>query len=258
MLNKVRTIKNILPSVLIFALIIFIGFPVARAQSVPTMSLGNVYDAQYGVALEIPVSISDMPELAMIQFCLRFDSEKITYSSFRTGSLLSGQGTPTINSNNPGKLYFVWDSTEALSGSGQIGTFVFTVNADTVGNTDVSIDMDEEIVFADTAYHILNPEFVTSNIVIFDFCFPINLTEIEDEAFVGSNVGFVRLNERISKIGARAFAGCKNLCYIVIPTDAIIDRSAFDGIVGLTIIGINGSDAEMIALENDYTFISLS
>ena len=256
MLNK-ATVKKILPGVLAFVLIVAIGFPTVQAQSVPALSLGSVYDAQQGTVLEIPVTISDMPSLAMIQFCLRYDSEKLTYSDFLEGELLAGQEEPTFNSKNAGKLYFVWDSTEPLSGSGKIGTFIFQIKDSAVGSTDVCIDPDEEIVFADDTYNNFTPAFISGKIAIFDFCLPVDLTVIAREAFAGSDARFVRLSENLESIGPRAFADCSNLSCIVIPSDAAISSTAFDGVQDLTVIGKTGSAAETIASENGFTFIAL-
>ena len=256
MLNQ-ACVRGILSCVLIFAFITASGGAVAEADSLPTMTLGSVYNAQSGNAVEVPVSISDMPDLAMVQFCIRYDSEKLTYSGFRAGEMLVGQGAPTINSRNAGKLYFVWDSTEVLPDSGCLGTFLFQTKDTAGGSADICIDTEEDIVFADSTFDVLTPTFVSGKIVIFNFCLPVGLTEISEEAFAGSDVRFVRLSENIERIGPRAFADCSNLSCIVIPSNAEINSTAFNGVTDLIIIGKTGTTAEAIASANHFEFIAL-
>ena len=63
-----------------------------------------------------------------------------------------------------------------------------------------------------------------------DFVLPDGLTEIEEEAFAGAAARFVKLPDSLASVGPRAFAGCTELQYIVIP-DYLnqIDFSAFEG-----------------------------
>ena len=92
-----------------------------------------------------------------------------------------------------------------------------------------------------------------------DFVLPDALTEIGEEAFANCGFTYVKLPENTDTIGKNAFANCPNLKYIYIPKDCLwIDRYAFTGVTGLTILGVPGSYAQTYASGKGFTFIPAS
>ena len=82
--------------------------------------------------------------------------------------------------------------------------------------------------------------------------------EIDEEAFTGAVFTFIKLPDNAVRIGPRAFADCPKLTYIVILADVTeIDASAFDGVEGLTIIGVPDTRAETYAQEKNISFLPL-
>ena len=71
---------------------------------------------------------------------------------------------------------------------------------------------------------------------IFELVLPNNLTTIEAEAFDGSSINSVKLQDKVTSIGSRAFADCGKLKQIYIPASVTsIAADAFEGTRGLTI-----------------------
>ncbi len=88
-----------------------------------------------------------------------------------------------------------------------------------------------------------------------DFVLPAALTTIDAEAFAGGAFSYVKLSDKTTSIGARAFADCPNLRYVYIPEATTgIAGDAFSGVDGLTILGRSGSYAEFFAQKNGYAF----
>ena len=60
-------------------------------------------------------------------------------------------------------------------------------------------------------------------------------------------------------IGPRAFAACPNLLYIHIPAQVKdISADAFEGLTGLTILGVDGSTAETYARNHGLSFMAIT
>ena len=99
---------------------------------------------------------------------------------------------------------------------------------------------------------------VTLHCIAPDFILPASLTEIESEAFANCAFTYVKLSENTDTIGKNAFANCRNLKYIYIPEGCLwIDRYAFTGVTGLTILGVDGSYAKTYAGARGFDFIAV-
>lgn len=91
-----------------------------------------------------------------------------------------------------------------------------------------------------------------------DFILPASLSEIGAEAFRKGVFTCVKLSDSTEKIGAYAFADCKDLQYIFIPNKtADINLNAFGNLNGLTILGKSESTAEAFASAHNYTFVAI-
>ena len=64
---------------------------------------------------------------------------------------------------------------------------------------------------------------------------PGMLTEIDEEAFEGIAAEAVIIPEGCESVGARAFANCKQLKYVLVPAGTSIDDSAFEGCGGVVV-----------------------
>ena len=91
-----------------------------------------------------------------------------------------------------------------------------------------------------------------------DFGLPDDLRSIGAEAFSGSFC-YAWVPENQVSIGPRAFANCPNLLYIHIPARVKdISENAFEGLTGLTILGVHGSTAETYARSHGLSFMSIT
>ena len=257
-MKHVVTSRRILGFLLVLTVLIGANGAIAYADSGPVLTVGSAYNTSPGDIVEIPITIMNMNDLLMMQFALSYDQTYMNYLGYQNGPLLEYQVEPTVNASTPGKIYYVWDSTESLPDSGTVVTFQFKVTDSAVRNAEICIDENEEIFFADSDYQIISPSFVAGHIVIFDFCLPIALETIGESAFEGGAFGFIRLSDNTKSIGPRAFADCSNLAYIIIPENtATINSNAFDGVSGLTILGVPKSRAESFALEKGFSFVAI-
>ena len=85
---------------------------------------------------------------------------------------------------------------------------------------------------------------------------PGMLETIEEEAFAGATFTHVYLGNRVSAIGARAFADCAMLAYIYIPASVeSIDENTFQGDGDFIIGCAEGSAAEQFARDNGIDYI---
>ena len=91
-----------------------------------------------------------------------------------------------------------------------------------------------------------------------DSILPEDLTEIEEEAFLGSAFRHVVLSEQTESIGAFAFADCQDLLCVRIPNGTIsIDSQAFGDLTGLVIFGVPGGTAEAFAQAHGFFFLPI-
>ncbi|MBQ6927161.1 MAG: leucine-rich repeat protein [Oscillospiraceae bacterium] len=89
-----------------------------------------------------------------------------------------------------------------------------------------------------------------------DLVLPADLTEIGSEAFRKAACTYVMLSDKVTAIGARAFADCPNLAFVHIPAATTdISPDAFSGTQDLTILGQAGSYAETYANEHGFGFM---
>ena len=79
---------------------------------------------------------------------------------------------------------------------------------------------------------------------------PAELTSLEEEAFANSAAEEIILGDQVERIGAKAFADCKNLALITLPDDVQIGEKAFDGSTQLTILCSEDSTGQAYAVEN--------
>lgn len=89
-----------------------------------------------------------------------------------------------------------------------------------------------------------------------DFVLPAGLTQIGEEAFSGGAFTCVVVPANVGEISSRAFADCPQLRMIEIKNpNAVIARTAFSGVSGLTIIAPPGSTAETFARARGFGFL---
>lgn len=88
---------------------------------------------------------------------------------------------------------------------------------------------------------------------------PSSLQEIDEEIFEGGNFEYVRLPEGAKRIRNRAFANCKRLISIYIPSATTsIAEDAFNGCPdNMTIFGLQGSYAEFYAEKYGFEFVEI-
>lgn len=90
------------------------------------------------------------------------------------------------------------------------------------------------------------------------FMMPSELTQIDDEAFAGIPVTYLKLPESLQTIGSMAFTECPNLAQVFIPaTVNTIASDAFEGSFFVSIVGYQNTAAEAFATNQGIPFIAL-
>lgn len=124
-----------------------------------------------------------------------------------------------------------------------IGTGAFgaceTLTAISVNSTNTVYSSNEGVLF-DKSQSLLHtyPGGKTGT-----FAVPATVTKINDEAFYGSNVAAVAMNDKTQSIGDKAFNSCKELTSIDIPSSvSTIGQSAFENSSKLEAINVSGSN----------------
>ena len=121
----------------------------AFAEEQAVLSLGLKRD---GEVYSVSVRISGNTEPEMLQFCLRYDDEKLELKSVSAGDALLGMPAPTISDNEPGYVYFVWDALKPLS-DGILMELSFSVRESADGSTSIYFDKEYETIAADSDYN---------------------------------------------------------------------------------------------------------
>ena len=89
-----------------------------------------------------------------------------------------------------------------------------------------------------------------------DFTLPQSLTLIEESAFEGIAAEIVEVSAQVVAIEARAFADCKALPEIHIPSTVLkVDDHALDGCENVTVYGEKGTEAERFAKAAGFEFV---
>ena len=89
------------------------------------------------------------------------------------------------------------------------------------------------------------------------FVLPVSLLLIEDEAFEGTAVGMLVIQDGLQRIGDRAFSDMPNLRAVYIPpSTTFIGKRAFPNNKDLAIYGVKGSYAEKWAGRHQIVFVA--
>ena len=91
-----------------------------------------------------------------------------------------------------------------------------------------------------------------------DFITPSGLSAIDDEAFSGIGVQYIKLSDRVASIGKNAFVNCVHLKQIFIPSSVtLIGENAIPNTGNIDIVGFKNTEAESYALNHSIHFIAL-
>lgn len=179
------------------------------------LTIGTDVMAAPGETVDIPIIVSGMSDLAVIQFALTYDPEILEYLDYTVGDLISGQNE-LLDNPTTGEYYFVWiNDTVLQADAGTVTTLHFRVK-DT-GAVSLDVDEGEEFVFASivggSTYNYYNPTIEYGRVVVPDFTLPSALTRIDSQAFTGTEASAVYIPENVTSISADAFDNSVLLVY---------------------------------------------
>lgn len=104
-----------------------------------------------GEEYTVSVNISGNAGIEMLQFCLRYDNEKLELMSAAAGDAFLGTISPTISTNEAGRVYLVWDALNPLP-NGSLLLLRFATKHNASGNVLLFFDGDYETIAADGDY----------------------------------------------------------------------------------------------------------
>ena len=109
----------------------------------------NTYDSKNNENICVDVVISGTGKPSMMQFCLAYDSDVLEVESINFGDAFDGATAPMIN-HIDGKIYFIWDSLNALQNNGTVLNIEYKKLSEK--GTSVYIDKTESFVVADSSF----------------------------------------------------------------------------------------------------------
>lgn len=164
------------------------------------------------------VRVTDVTEVGYTVSCDVNDNVGVTRVAFPTWTLSDWQDDILWLDGeiSDGVATFHVNISDHGNQTGRYCTYIYAYDA--LGN--VSEENDNTRVKVDVGI-LENPELPDP-----DFILPINLTSIDEEAFMGIDAEVVLVPESCISIGARAFADCPNLRYVIVPDLDAIDVAA--------------------------------
>lgn len=99
--------------------------------------------ARKGENVTVSVSIDPNSKAEMMQFVLLYDSNVLTFVSAEAGEAMETK-SPTINGVIPGKVYFNWDATEALTDGGSLVNITFATADEQALQTLLTIETESD------------------------------------------------------------------------------------------------------------------
>lgn len=180
------------------------------------LTIGTDVMAAPGDTVDIPLIVSGMSGLAVIQFTLTYDPEMLEYLDYTQGDLISGKGGTLRANPQAGKFIFAWNKNTGLQAdAGTLITLQFQVK-DT-GAASLSVDTEKPFSFASivsgSTYNRYNPTIEYGRVAAPDFILPSALTQIESQAFAGTEASVVYIPENVTSISGDAFDSSVLLVY---------------------------------------------
>ncbi|MBR1822345.1 MAG: leucine-rich repeat protein [Clostridia bacterium] len=229
--------------------------------SEPTFIVGSV-ESGAGESVQVPIQFNNAGK-GICGATIRLSLS----SGLKLTNIQSGSAFSTLVLTKPGDLAtstptLLWDGMEEDQSSGEIAVLTFEVPEE-AGTYEIIASCKAGDVI-DGNLNDVEVAFVSGGITVVsktnlepDAILPAALTSIEEEAFAGSSFVYVRLSDKATYIGKRAFADCPNLKHIYIPPrTTAIENDAFEGVSGLVIHGSSGSFAEDYADAHGFAFQS--
>ena len=134
-----KTVFVLLLTVLLMATT---GMEAAAEESSLLCRVLSQEDNLYDVAVEF----SGKDKIAMMQFCIYYDSAKLSCTGVEVGAIFQGNYAPTVNSQTPGEIALSWDSLTSLQREGTLLLLHMQLLGDEPAS--LSFGSDDETVFA--------------------------------------------------------------------------------------------------------------
>ena len=122
----------------------------AFAEEPAALGLGMTAD---GANYTVSVQLSGASGIEMLQFCLKYDAEKLVLQSARAGDLFQGRTLPTFTAKEPGRVYFVWDALSPLEDGILLELYFSTADSASSGSARICFDDDYETFAADAEFN---------------------------------------------------------------------------------------------------------
>ncbi|MGN1217904.1 MAG: leucine-rich repeat protein [Phocaeicola sp.] len=158
--------------------------------------------AEPGSTVSAEVIIPENLNASLIQFAISYDDGKLELVNAQAGDIFSSLGSPTINADYSGKVYFNWDTiNSSITAAGSILDLTFRVKNNAAGSAEIRIDTGEEFLFQDLNFADVSPAVVNSRINIQSVVLVSQIT--------------VSLSPATIQVGQQATASC-----VITPDDA--------------------------------------
>lgn len=146
---KMITKKTISAWMALLMLMLSFSVP-AAADTNPSLTIDSVSLVKPGESATVFLHLSDLPGgIYVLQLAVEYDPDKLQLTSVNAGDVFSTVGSATINGDNAGTIYLVWDSIDQqITDDCTLLTMTFSTRATETCDALVSISETEDCILA--------------------------------------------------------------------------------------------------------------
>lgn len=146
---KMITKKTISAWMALLMLMLSFSVP-AAADTNPSLTIDSVSLVKPGESATVSLHLSDLPGgIYVLQLAVEYDPDKLQLTSVNAGDVFSTVGSATINGDNAGTIYLVWDSIDQqITDDCTLLTMTFSTRATETCDTLVNISETEDCILA--------------------------------------------------------------------------------------------------------------
>lgn len=140
---------------------------IASAESAQNILSIDMIPGKVGEEVTVSMRATAGLDVAMMQFSVRYDAERLDLISANVGEAMHGLAAMTINTGIVGKVYVSWDTiADPLIDEGSVIEMKFRIKEEACGVAEIALDTEEEFIFARKDYSLLVIHPIDGGVVI--------------------------------------------------------------------------------------------
>ena len=131
----------------------------------PTITIGSITLTK-NAERTVSIHIEGAPAITGMQFTVQYDAEKLKLESFNVPNGVFSCA-PTVNADDPGKVYFVWEDVSPLIADGAILNLTFSAYENAPeGDTPITFDQNDVFLIVDEEYKNIPLKAVSGRVTV--------------------------------------------------------------------------------------------